>query len=157
MQKSPELQNILAERLQIEGSMPYVIYLPNCKFYNSLMNTSTFYFVPSSKIRFTFDDAAVLARCSRHESELELKAVSTQIWSSVWRIAALLAEAWSQLSRRRIKCYTKLFFKAAQARKNEMKNHHRKKFINGWEFLLISRFFSLLHSSVLVKFFNHDT
>lgn len=31
IQKSPELQNILAEKLQIEGSLPYVIYIPNCE------------------------------------------------------------------------------------------------------------------------------
>lgn len=29
IQKSPELQNILAEKLQVDGSMPYIIYVPN--------------------------------------------------------------------------------------------------------------------------------
>lgn len=32
VQKSPELQNILAEKLQLDSS-PYVIYIPNCKFH----------------------------------------------------------------------------------------------------------------------------
>lgn len=32
IQKSPELQNILAEKLQVESSMPYVIYVPNGEF-----------------------------------------------------------------------------------------------------------------------------
>lgn len=31
IQKSPELQSLLAEKLQLDGLMPYVVYLSNCK------------------------------------------------------------------------------------------------------------------------------
>lgn len=32
VQKSPELQHILAEKLQIEAQGPYMIYIPSCEF-----------------------------------------------------------------------------------------------------------------------------
>lgn len=43
VQKSPELQNILAERLQAEASTPYLIYLPSCElhFLEKLMKINT--------------------------------------------------------------------------------------------------------------------
>lgn len=41
IQKSPELQNILAEKLQVEGHGPYVIYIPSGKIFSLLKDSST--------------------------------------------------------------------------------------------------------------------
>lgn len=49
VQKSPELQNILAERLQADASTPYLIYWPTCKLHHILTSINTSYVILTAK------------------------------------------------------------------------------------------------------------
>lgn len=154
IQKSPELQSILAEKLQI-GGMPYVIYVPNCEFnffIESQVNSSNFF---NSKIpRFSPDHDPSSTRFARH-GELKLSPLPTTFRQKLRRTSTLFAATWAKL---KLNIFDeKQFSKISQAWKCEEKNSYQKKFINGWEFLLILWIFLRNRFVFLMKFFMHGT